>query len=67
VYQSGEVSQSGEAQYFLNGEPVAGGSDSRLEWPGEPAASLQRGKLQLQSEGGEIFYRHIDIELVLLR
>jgi len=55
------VFQSGEAQHFLNGELVAGGSDFRLEWPGEPVTSLERGTLQIQSEGGEIFYRHIEL------
>jgi hypothetical protein len=55
------VFQSGEAQHFLNGERVAGGSDFRLEWPGMPATSVQRGKLQIQSEGGEIYYRHIEL------
>lgn len=53
------VFQSGEARHFLNGELVAGGSGFVLEWPGEPATSLRRGTLQLQSEGGEIYYRHI--------
>ena len=55
------VFQSGRAQHFLNGELVAGGADFRLEWPGLPVTSLQRGKLQIQSEGGEIYYRHIEL------
>jgi hypothetical protein len=55
------VFQSGTAQHFLNGELVAGGSDFELAWPGEPVASLQRGKLQIQSEGGEIYYRHLEL------
>jgi hypothetical protein len=59
------VFQDGAVQHFLNGELVAGGSDFRLEWPGTAATALQRGKLQIQSEGGEIYYRHI--ELVPLR
>jgi hypothetical protein len=53
--------QSGEAQHFLNGERVGGGSDFRLEWPGEPAAALEHGKLQIQSEGAEIYYRRIEL------
>jgi hypothetical protein len=53
------VFQSGVAQHFLNGQLVAGGSDFRLEWPGEPVASLERGKLQIQSEGAEIYYRRL--------
>jgi len=55
------VYQAGEARHFLNGERVAGGSDFRLEWPGEPAIVLQRGKLQIQSEGAEIYYRRIEL------
>jgi hypothetical protein len=55
------VFQSGGAQHLLNGELVAGGSDFRLEWPGAAVTSLQRGKLQIQSEGGEIYYRHIEL------
>ena len=59
------IFQSGVAQHFLNGELVAGGSDFQLEWPGEPVTVLQRGKLQIQSEGAEIYFRRI--ELVPLR
>ena len=55
------VYQAGEAQHFLNGELVAGASDFRLEWPGNPVSALQRGKLQIQSEGGEIYYRRIEL------
>jgi hypothetical protein len=55
------VFQSGGAQHFLNGELVAGGSEIRLEWPGMPVTSLQRGKLQIQSEGAEIYYRRVEL------
>lgn len=55
------VHRSGEAQHFLNGEPVAGASNFQVEWPGEPATPLQRGKLQIQSEGAEIYYRRIEL------
>jgi hypothetical protein len=55
------VFRSGNAQHFLNGELVGGGSDFRLQWPGEPETSLRRGKLQIQSEGAEIYYRHIEL------
>ncbi|HTV22170.1 MAG TPA: DUF1080 domain-containing protein [Polyangiaceae bacterium] len=55
------VFEAGEARHFLNGELVAGGSSFELEWPGEPVTVLQRGKLQVQSEGAEIFYRHIEL------
>jgi hypothetical protein len=55
------VFQSGAAQHFLNGQLVSGGSDFELDWPDAPATPLQRGKLQLESEGGEIYYRHIEL------
>jgi len=55
------VFQSGAAEHFLNGQLVAGGSDFQLEWPDQPVIPLQRGKLQLQSEGGEIYYRHLEL------
>jgi len=34
-------------------------ADFQLEWPDQPVIPLQRAKLQLQSEGGEIYYRHL--------
>ena len=55
------VLQSGTAHHFLNGEEVAGSSDFRLEWPSEPVIPLERGKLQIQSEGAEIYYRRIEL------
>jgi len=55
------VFQSGAAEHFLNRQLVAGGSDFQLEWPDQPVAPRQRGKLQLQSEGGEIYYRHLEL------
>lgn len=55
------ICQSGEAQHLLNGEPVSGGFGFTLQWPGEPATALQRGKLQIQSEGAEIYYRRIEL------
>jgi hypothetical protein len=55
------VYQAGEAQHLLNGARVAGASDFMLEWPGEPVTSLRRGKLQIQSEGAEIYYRRIEL------
>lgn len=53
--------RSGEVRHFHNGEQVAHASDFQLEWPGEPATLLQRGKLQIQSEGAEIYYRRIEL------
>jgi len=55
--------QSGTARHFLNGELVASGSTFRLNWPGQTATVLERGKLQLQSEGGEIYFRHIELSV----
>lgn len=53
------VFQSGTAQHFLNGQLVTGGTDFRLAWPDELAVPLSGGKLQIQSEGGDIYYRRL--------
>jgi hypothetical protein len=53
--------RSGTAQHLLNGQLVASGSAFLLNWPDRAAAVLDRGKLQLQSEGGEIYFRHIEL------
>jgi hypothetical protein len=53
--------QSGVAQHFLNDELVGGGSEFQLEWPGEAPMPLRDGKLQIQSEGAEIYYRQIEL------
>jgi hypothetical protein len=55
------IHQSGEARHFLNGQLVAGASDFQLQWPDDPVTPLQRGKLQIQSEGAEIYYRRIEL------
>lgn len=55
------ILESGVARHFLNGELVAGASEFELAWPGEPVTPLQRGKLQIQSEGAEVYYRHLEL------
>jgi hypothetical protein len=47
---------------YLNGHELSRASGFLLNWPGEPASALRCGKLQLQSEGAEIFFRRLQIE-----
>jgi hypothetical protein len=47
--------------HLLNQQAVAVGSDFRLTWPGQAPVALSCGTLQLQSEGGEIFFRRLEI------
>ena len=49
------------AEHFLNGTRVASATGFQLALPGEPVVPLTRGRLQLQSEGGEIYLRRIRI------
>jgi hypothetical protein len=56
------VFQGGTAQHLLDGQVIATGSGFELDWPGEPAMHLPCGKLQLQSEGAEIFFRRVEIQ-----
>ncbi len=46
---------------FLNGHEVTQASGFLLEWPDQPPMALRCGKLQLQSEGAEIFFRRLEI------
>jgi hypothetical protein len=46
------VVEGGNLQYFVNGKLVNAGTD----------ASLTEGKIMLQSEGAEIYFRRIDLE-----
>jgi len=55
------VVSAGMATHFLNGQETASGSGFTSAWPGMPEAPLLRGTLQLQSEGGEIFFRRLRI------
>jgi len=54
--------QNDVASLMLNQHEVSRGVGFVLNWPDQPAAALTCGKLQLQSEGGEIFFRHLEIE-----
>ncbi len=49
------------AEHFLNGVSVASATGFQLALPGQPVVGLARGKLQLQCEGGEIYFRRIRI------
>jgi hypothetical protein len=49
---------------MLNGEQVTRASDFRLDWPGQPESLLACGKVQLQSEGAEIFFRNVEIQVL---
>jgi hypothetical protein len=49
------------AEHFLNGVSVASATGFTLALPGTTAVPLTRGKLQLECEGGEIYFRRIRI------
>ena len=50
------------ASTSLNGQEVSRASGFSLHWPGQPEAALRCGKLQLQSEGAEIFFRRVELD-----
>jgi len=54
--------QADVVSLILNGHEVSRGSGFVLDWPNEAASALRCGKLQLQSEGAEIFFRRVEIE-----
>lgn len=54
--------QDDVASLLLNGHEVSRASGFVLNWPDQPALALHCGKLQLQSEGAEIFFRRLEIE-----
>jgi hypothetical protein len=56
------IVQGGAAQHLLNGQSIETGSGFEVEWPGQPPMPVLCGKLQLQSEGGEIFFRRIEVQ-----
>jgi hypothetical protein len=56
------IHQNNVVVSWLNGEQVTRASDFRLDWPGQPESLLACGKVQLQSEGAEIFFRHVEIQ-----
>ena len=55
------IVRGASGEHFLNGELVTSASGYETHWPGQPVAPLTRGKIQLQSEGAEIYFRHIEI------
>ena len=55
------VVKGASSQHFLNGALVTSASGYELQWPGQPVVPLTRGKIQLQCEGGEIYFRHVEL------
>jgi len=54
--------QADSASLRLNDHEVSRASGFLLNWPGQPTMPLHCGKLQLQSEGAEIYFRHLEME-----
>lgn len=52
---------NGIARHWHNGVLTATSSPLSLHLPNQPVTPLTQGRLQLQSEGGEIYMRHIRI------
>jgi hypothetical protein len=52
---------SAATEHQLNGQPVTSGTGFLFALPGTTAQPLRCGKIQLQSEGGEIFFRRITL------
>ncbi len=55
------IVRGGVATHRLNGQDVTTGMGFAVAWPGEAAQPLTCGKLQLQSEGAEIFFRRVQL------
>jgi hypothetical protein len=55
------VVRGAASQHFLNGQLVTSATGYELRWPGQPVVPLDHGKIQLQSEGAEIYFRHVEI------
>jgi hypothetical protein len=51
-----------QATVSLNGHETVRASGFTINWPDTGSAALRCGKLQLQSEGSEIFFRRVEIE-----
>ena len=49
------------SEHYLDGQLVASATGYKLRMPGQPVVPLDRGKIQLQSEGGEIYFRRIEL------
>jgi hypothetical protein len=63
VWNTIELSlRNDQASLSLNGQETVRASGFVLEWPGQAPAALACGKLQLQSEGAEIYFRRVEIE-----
>lgn len=56
------VVQDGTVRHLFNGVEVARGQGFTLTWPGQPPAPLACGKLQIECEGSEIYFRNVEIE-----
>jgi Domain of Unknown Function (DUF1080) len=56
------VVRGGVATHTFNGVEVARAQGFVLDWSGAAPTTLGCGKLQLQSEGAEIFFRGVEIE-----
>lgn len=54
--------RGGVATHSLNGVEVARAQGFVLDWPGAAPTAIGCGKLQLQSEGAEIFFRGVEIQ-----
>ena len=55
------LARGSSSQHFLNGQLVTSGSGYTLHLPGEEMVPLTRGKIQLQSEGHEIYFRRVGV------
>jgi hypothetical protein len=53
------IFQNGSSTHFLNDAGVASGSGFLDVWPGQPQVPLTHGRLQIESEGAEIYFRHV--------
>jgi hypothetical protein len=56
------VVQNGAVTHLFNGVEVARGQGFTLEWPGQAPTPLACGRLQIECEGSEIYFRHLEIE-----
>ena len=55
------IARGSSSEHYLNGQFVTSGSGYTLHLPNEEPTMLTRGKIQLQSEGHEIYFRHVGI------
>jgi Domain of Unknown Function (DUF1080) len=57
------IMKNGVATHLHEGVEVARGQGFTITWPGEAPAAIGCGTLQLESEGSEIFFRHLEIQV----